>query len=79
MPQGRGPSFIPQGQPVRMHVFLDKGLLEAFVNGQTCTTAAPERLRHCGGLDLFSEGGTVRCTSLDIWTMEPAESAKLRI
>ena len=72
MPEGRGPSFIPRGEPVRMHVFLDKGLLEVFVNGRTCTTAAPERLRRYGGIDLFSEGGVVRCTRLDIWSMEPA-------
>ncbi len=71
MPQGRGPSYLPQGQPVRMHVFLDKGMLEAFVNGQTCTTSAPERLRHGKGIDLFCEGGTVHCTRLAIWTLKP--------
>ena len=61
-------------RPVRMHVFLDRGLLEAFVSRQTCTTAAPERLRQCGGLDLFSEGGTVRRRRLDVWTMRPADA-----
>ena len=53
---------------------LQINVIEPFVNGQTCTTAAPEQLRHCGGLDLFSEGGTVHCTSLDIWTVEPARA-----
>jgi hypothetical protein len=53
-------------------VFLDRGLIEVFVNGQTCTTAAPERLRGCSYLDLFSEGGVVRCKGLDIWEMQPA-------
>ena len=72
MPQGRGPSYIPQGQAVRLHVFLDRGLIEVFVNGQTCTIAAPERLRGCSCLDLFSEGGAARCTRLDIWEMKPA-------
>jgi sucrose-6-phosphate hydrolase SacC (GH32 family) len=68
--KGRGPSFISKGQPVRMHVFLDKLLVEAFVNGQTCTTAAQDRNLLCDGIDLFSEGGSARCKKLDIWNME---------
>ena len=52
-----------------MHVFLDKQLVEAFVNGQTCTTAAKE---NGDGIDLFSEGGSVLCTRLDIWNMKSA-------
>ena len=72
MPTGRGPAFVPPGRPVRLHVFLDKGLVEVFVEGETCTTAAPESLRQCDGLDLFSEGGIARCTALDIWSMRSA-------
>jgi sucrose-6-phosphate hydrolase SacC (GH32 family) len=72
MPQGHGPAYIPHGQPVRLQVFLDRGLIEAFVNGQTCTTAAPEALRGCAGLDLFSEGGAARCVRLDVWEMQLA-------
>lgn len=70
MPHGRGPSHVPPGQPVCMRVFLDKAMLETFVNGQTCTTATPSRLRPCRGLDLFSEGGIVHCKRLDIWAMK---------
>jgi len=69
---GCGPSYLPKGQPVRMHVFLDKLLVEAFVNGQTCTTAAKEKDMQCDGIDLFSEGGSVRCARLDIWNMKSA-------
>ena len=74
MPQGCGRSFVAPDQPVRLHVFLDKGLLEAFVDGQTCTTAAPERLRLCTGLDLFCEGGEAHCTRLDVWMMRRARA-----
>jgi len=70
--QGFGPSYIPKGQPVRMHVFLDKLLIETFVNGQTCTTTAKVKGSSCDGIDLFSEGGSVRCTRLDIWNMKSA-------
>ena len=74
--QGCGPSYIPKGKPVQMHVFLDKLLVEAFVNGQTCTTAAKEKDLNCDGIDLFSEGGSVLCTRLDIWNMESANDIK---
>jgi sucrose-6-phosphate hydrolase SacC (GH32 family) len=70
---GRGPSYIPKGQPVRMHVFLDKLLVETFINGQTCTTHAQDRNPCYDGMDLFSEGGVARCTKLEIWNMERAE------
>ena len=56
--QARGPSYLSKGQLVRMHVFLDKLLLETFINGQTCTVAAKhEPHPACDGIDLFSEGG----------------------
>ena len=74
MPQGHGLAYALAGQPVRMQVFLDRGLIEVFVNGQTCTTAAPESLRDCDGLDLFCEGGAARCTRLDVWEMLPARA-----
>jgi beta-fructofuranosidase len=68
--QGRGPSYIPAGQPVQMRIFLDKALVETFVNGQTCTTSLEDKNPLHDGLDLFSEGGAVTCTRLDIWEMK---------
>jgi sucrose-6-phosphate hydrolase SacC (GH32 family) len=67
---GEGPAFLTPGQTVRMRVFLDRGLLEVFVNGQTGTgvlTAAPEER----GIDLFSEGGEAVLRSLEVWEMKP--------
>jgi hypothetical protein len=58
---------------VRMRVFVDKQVIETFVNGQTCTTIAQVKDSKTAqpalsdGLDLFSEGGTARCTKLDVW------------
>jgi sucrose-6-phosphate hydrolase SacC (GH32 family) len=69
---GRGPSYLTEGQPIRMHVFLDKLLVEVFINGQTCTSVAQDRDPRCDGIDLFSEGATACCTQLDIWDMNPA-------
>jgi Beta-fructosidases (levanase/invertase) len=69
---GRGLSYIPKGKPVQFIVFLDKALIEAFVNGQTCTTGIDDTNPLHDGLDLFSEGGTATCARLDIWEMKPA-------
>jgi sucrose-6-phosphate hydrolase SacC (GH32 family) len=77
--KGSGPSYLTKGQPVRMRVFVDKQVVEAFVNGQTCTTIAkvkdPKTAQPvlADSLDLFSEGGTARCTKLDIWKMNRSE------
>jgi beta-fructofuranosidase len=76
--KGSGPSYLAKGQPVRMRVFVDKAVVETFVNGQTCTTVAQVKAPKpaqplADGLDLFSEGGTARCTKLDVWKMNRAE------
>ena len=68
---GRGPAYLKRGQPMRMRLFLDRSLLEVFVNGQTGTgvfNSDPAAT----GMDLFSEGGEARLTSLDVWQMTSA-------
>jgi hypothetical protein len=58
---------------------VDKAVVETFVNGQTCTTIAlvknPKTSQPAlaDGLDLFSEGGTARCTKLNVWKMNRPE------
>ncbi len=69
---GSGPSFLADGEIVRMRLFLDKALIELFVNGQTCTTSLDDTDPLHDGLDLFSEGGPARCRRLDIWRMKGA-------
>jgi sucrose-6-phosphate hydrolase SacC (GH32 family) len=55
---------------VRMRIFLDRSLLEVFVNGQTGTGVFNTDVA-ATGLDLFSECGEARLTSLDVWEMKP--------
>jgi beta-fructofuranosidase len=57
------------GQSVRMHIFVDRSVLEFFVGGRTVTERYyPD---HRGQrLDLFAEGGKVALASLDIWNMD---------
>jgi sucrose-6-phosphate hydrolase SacC (GH32 family) len=77
--KGSGPSHLAKGQRVRIRAFVDKAVVETFVNGQTCTTIAlvkdPKTSQPAlaDGLDLFSEGGTARCTKLEVWKMNRPE------
>ena len=66
-----GGAYLRRGDPVTMRLFLDRCLLEVFVNGHACSMvlAAGTGDR---GLDLFSDGGTATVRSLDIWEMQPA-------
>lgn len=68
---GRGPAYLAPGKPVTLRVFLDKCLLEVFVNGHSCTGLFKTDPKFIG-LDLFSEGGTARVNTLDLWNMKPA-------
>lgn len=66
----KGPTYISKGNPVKIHVYLDKCLVETFVNGQTCTALLKDKSLKNLRLDLFTEGGTATCKSLDIWDMK---------
>ena len=66
---GAAAAFIGAGEPVKLRVFLDRSLLEIFVNGQSMTgvfSCNPDDV----GLDLFSEGGDATLVSLDAWKMK---------
>ena len=63
-----GPSDLPGGQPVTLHVFVDRSIVEVYLNGNACTARMfpdPQSL----GLDLFADGGEVKVSSLEIWEM----------
>ena len=57
---------------ITLHVFLDRSVLEVFVDGGLSSLAAriyPTR-RDSIGLGLFSRGGGVHLKSLDVWRLE---------
>lgn len=56
--------------PVRLHVFLDRSVLEVFVNDRVVLSSRiypsrPDSL----GVELFTEGGMIRVHSLDVWQL----------
>ena len=61
--------YLNPGEDVQMHIFLDRSIVEVYVNGSAQTARTfpdPNAL----GLVIFSEGGEAKLKSLDIWKMK---------
>ena len=62
-------SYLQVGEPVQMHIFLDRSIIEVYINGCALTvTTFPEEPSQ--NLTIFSEGGEVRLEALEIWEMK---------
>jgi beta-fructofuranosidase len=59
------------GETLRLHIFLDRSVLEVFASGDVCITSRiyPSRADSLG-LDLSVHHGTLKLKTLDIWTMK---------
>ncbi len=65
-------SFALDGELLTLHVFLDKSVLEVFVNeGRTAMTRIIYPPDHAGGVEFFAEGGSAQVVSLDVWEIKP--------
>ena len=65
---GRQASFLEPGKPVTLHVFLDRSIVEVFVNGCAYTARAfpdPKAL----GVEVWFERGSATLDSLDVWQL----------
>ena len=68
------PLAILPGEPVQIHLFLDKSVLEVFVNGRiTLSSRIYPTLSDSLGVALFTRNGRVTITSLDIWPLNAAK------
>lgn len=58
------------GEPLRLRVFIDKTILEVFVNGQQALVgrAFPQR-SDSRGISLIAKGGDARVVCLDAWVL----------
>ena len=68
----RGAVDLPSGHPVVLDIFLDKSVIEVFVNDGIAAgiTRFYPSLKSLG-IDLFAEGGTVTVRSVDAWDIVP--------
>jgi beta-fructofuranosidase len=63
-----GPLKLAPGEPVRLHVFLDRSVVEVYANGQACVTSRIYPARpDSRGVSLFAHGGGARARSVDAW------------
>jgi beta-fructofuranosidase len=65
-----GPLELASGEPLKLHVFLDRSVVEVFANGRACLTSRiyPSRADSLG-IDLFARGGGVTLKAMDIWEL----------
>ena len=65
-----GPLKLASEEPLKLHIFLDRSVIEIFANGRACLTSRiyPSRADSLG-IDLFARGGNVKLRAMDIWEM----------
>ncbi len=56
---------------LRLHMFLDKSVMEVFVNNRVCCTKVIYPDEKDLGIELFAKGGSVKVRSLDVWRVKP--------
>ncbi|MCX6877401.1 MAG: glycoside hydrolase family 32 protein [Verrucomicrobia bacterium] len=60
---------FPAGRRVTLHIFLDRSVVEVFAAGRVITKRTYSDPTS-QGLDVFSDGGSVKLDVLDIWRMK---------
>ena len=65
------PVYLGNGEPLELRVFVDKSVVEVFVNGKQCVAVRvyPER-DDSTGVSLRAQGSEAVLTSLDAWQMK---------
>jgi beta-fructofuranosidase len=62
---------IMNGETVKLHVFVDKSIVEVFVNGRQCAAVRVyPGLNESVGVSLCARGGDAKLKSLDAWQMD---------
>ncbi len=68
----RVPLVLSEDEPLKLHLFLDKSVLELFVNGgRIAVTRLLDAPLADLGIELAVRDGQATLISLDIWTMRP--------
>jgi len=65
----RSPSHLKPGEPVRMQIFVDRSIIEVYLNGNPITKVAfiaPSAT----GVAVFAEGGSCTLETIDAWKMK---------
>ena len=62
---------MANNEPLKLRVFIDRSIVEVFINGRQCVTARvyPDR-RDSLGVSLRVQGKAAKLNSLDAWQMK---------
>lgn len=68
-----GSLVLAAGEPLTLHLFLDRSVLEVYANGRLCITSRiyPTRADSLG-LSFFADGGSALLVQADAWTIDKA-------
>ena len=69
---------MPDGEPLRLRVYLDASVIETFANGKASISdrVYPSSAAALG-VGLFAKGGTARVRSMTIWELSPISNDRL--
>ena len=70
-PPETGPLLLPEGEPLRLRVFVDHSLVEVFANGRQCLTLRtyPSRA-DSDTLALHAQGAAAKLKSFRVWDLQ---------
>jgi beta-fructofuranosidase len=65
----QAPFTLKDGEDLTLRVFIDKNLVEVFINDRQAAVYAPPDIRENPNIHLFAEGGEATVKSLKAWKM----------
>jgi beta-fructofuranosidase len=68
----RAPLSLDADETLKLHLFLDRSMVELFANERRCLTSRiyPSPPYDSLGVKLFASGGDARLKSLDVWSLK---------
>ena len=70
-------SDLPAGEDVELRIFIDKYLVEVFVNGRQAVVAADMDWQSANGFDAYSWGAPTTIRKIEIWNMKATNQGYL--
>lgn len=65
-----GPLLLATDEPLLLHIFVDRSVIEVFANYRLCMSSRIYPSRNDSlGIGLFAHGGSARLKALDVWEM----------
>jgi beta-fructofuranosidase len=68
----RGPFELPEGEPLRLRVFIDKSIVEVYANDRQAIARRVYPKLGGRGIKLFAKGGDIGVSSIKTWEMMPS-------